>query len=86
MSRFPSYFGSRLGALVAVAFLASARGAAIAQPPFLGRDLIPSLPPTGHDGGDCFRATQKTHDFQPKRGHGPNPRARKPHFNKHSYF
>ncbi len=75
-----------LGLVLAAAFLASARSHALVQPVLAARNLVPTLPPLGHEGRRHFKATQESHDFQVKRHRGPNPKGSKPRFNKHSYF
>lgn len=75
-----------LGVVLAAAFLASARSHALAQPLLAARNLVPELPPLGHEGRRHFQAVQERHDFQVKRYRGPNPKGTKPRLNKHSYF
>ncbi len=78
-------FGS-LSLVLAAAFMASARGPALGQPRLAASNLVPNLPPLGHEGRRHFQAVQESHDFQPKRHLGPNTKGTKPRFNKHSYF
>ncbi len=75
-----------LGVILAEAFMASARSHALAQPVLAARNLVPEIPPLGHEGRRHFQAVREGHDFQVKRHRGPNPKGPKPRFNRHSYF